>query len=939
MATAAGRTEVGLAITEGAVPLDQGPVILVIEQASSFQTEVAAGLSSALRPLGIPLVIQAWGENDDKAPGTLVRLFEHFSPRAVVINPLTRGHAEERLAELLKRHLDIPSLFICGSGGRGSLRTDNAAGMKLIAEHVVRDCRARRILVVRGIAHHADSLDREKTLRAELARLGQPLGDDSVVTGDYDRDTSHRVVRDALRCDPSIDAIVAFSDRSALGCMDAVAASGKRVPEDIVVTGFDDEGFAAFCQPSLTTVSQSLPTLGRTAGEVLLNLLEGQEVGEICLPVRLRVRESTTRSRAADRDSEFARERVTKAELLWAQMAALDAGLAMSRKFMTCESVDEVAEQFSVNLPVLAVDRAFLVLTPDATEAQSDHGVLAMSYFDGCHHAGGGESFNLSEIIPKSLRHHLHQGTMLIQPLEVDASGIGYLLLDQPLFRVSYTGEIIRISLSRTIDTFRRTARLRERTNQLEQEIASRQAAQQALVHQASHDALTGLVNRVTFLGIADALISSGVGGAMVLADLARFKDVNDVLGHSVGDALLREVASRLSLLIGSRGTVCRLGGDEFAVFAPGAATSRDALDLAREILTAVHDQYRLDNVALDVEGYIGVACAPDHADNAGSLLQMADLAMHSAKTKRVGTALYNPREQRRTQRRLSLLGELRRALSEREFVVHYQPVVDIPTGWVSGVEALVRWDHPTRGLLPPSEFIDIAEQTGLIHDLTTYVMDQSLNDCHHWLDAGLRLSVAVNLSVRRLTDVDLALEVSQLLSWHRVPASQLVLEVTETAAMSDPDRSLEVLRDLRELGVRLSVDDFGTGHASLAYLSRLPVTTLKIDRSFVLSMESDRVNQTIVRSILDLARGLGLDVVAEGVETPEAYCLLGSFGCKEAQGYWLARPCPAAKIPRTVADLQRRLVDYTQVAEPEVSASQVPRPRRHQEATHHHAG
>ncbi|MDQ1287568.1 MAG: Bifunctional diguanylate cyclase/phosphodiesterase [Actinomycetota bacterium] len=920
------------------MPRDQGPVILVIEHPSSFQTELAAGLHSVLEPLGIPLVVQLWGERTAQPPDTLVDLLEHFTPRAIVISSLLRGMSQENLEALLAQHRDVPSLHVFDKGGRGSLRPDNVQGMKLVAEHVVRDCGARRILVVRGVEQHPESQDRERTLRRELARLGNPVKDDDIVTGAFDRDTSYRVVREAFRRDPGIDAVIAFNDRSALGAIDAVTSLGKRVPDDVVVTGFDDEIFATFSRPSLTTVSQNLVQMGRTAGEVLLNLLSGKEVGEICLPVRLRVRGSTQRAPAgaaktgqagpigqAGPDPVKPEADPSKAEILWGQMTALDAGVAMSRRLMACDTTNQVAEQLGVNLPVLGITRAFLVLRQEGPEVASGRGVLALSYFDGQHQERQAESFDIHGVLPEALKEQLSRGTLMIQPLETDESGIGYFIFEQPLQQVSFTGEILRMGLSSTIDTIRRTARLRERTQQLEHEIASRQEAQQALIHQASHDALTGLVNRVAFLGIADALISSGVGGAMVLVDLARFKDVNDVLGHAVGDALLREVASRISTLIDSRGTVCRLGGDEFAVFSPGAGDPEDGLILAREILTAVHDQYRLDGVALDVEGHIGVACAPEHAEDAGTLLQMADLAMHAAKTRRIGTALYNPDEQQRTQRRLSLLGELRRALSEREFVIHYQPVVDILRGRVSGVEALVRWAHPTRGLLPPSEFIDIAEQTGLIHDLTTYVMDQALDDCHHWLDAGLRLVVAVNLSVRRLTDVDLTLEVSQLLAWHRVPASQLVLEVTETAAMADPDRALEVLRDLRDLGVCLSVDDFGTGHASLAYLSRLPVNTLKIDRSFVLSMESDRANLTIVRSILDLARSLGLDVIAEGVETATAYNALATYGCGEAQGYWLARPCPAERIPAIVEELRRRLLNYAPVP-------LVPQPRRQEE-------
>lgn len=492
----------------------------------------------------------------------------------------------------------------------------------------------------------------------------------------------------------------------------------------------------------------------------------------------------------------------------------------------------------------------------------------------------------------------------------MDGTEIGYLILDQPLHQVSYTTQMLTMGLSHSIDTIRRSAHLAEHTRQLEREVASRRAAQQALAYQAHHDALTGLANREAFQRSVDLVLADTgtAGAAMLLVDLDRFKDVNDTLGHSVGDALLRQVAARLTAAIGPEGTACRLGGDEFAVFTPEARDAEQALTLARALAATLRTQYGLDDVTLEIEASIGVACSPLHAGDAETLLRMADLAMYTAKSTHTGAALYDPEQHQKAPRRLALFGELRRALSERELVVHYQPVVQVLSGRVSGVEALVRWAHPVLGLLPPSEFIEMAEQTGLIHDLTMYVLDQALSDCRHWLRHGLRLVVAVNLSTRRLMDDDLPGEVSRLLARHAVPASLLVLEVTETAAMSDPQRALTVLRRLRDLGIQLSVDDYGTGHASLAYLSKLPVTALKIDRSFVLSMESDHANLTIVRSTLNLADGLGMNVIAEGVETASAFHLLRSFGCTEAQGYWLGRPCPAAAVPGVVAELHRRL-------------------------------
>jgi diguanylate cyclase (GGDEF)-like protein len=878
----------------------QGPVVMVIEHASSYQTQLAAGLSEALEPIGIPLLVHLWGPIGTQPPAALARLLLTGDPRAVLITPLTRTHDDEQLAALLARRPDLPRLFLGTVGPGCSVRADNEMGMRLVARHLVRDCQARRILVVRGIGHHPDSQVREQTLRAELGRLGVPVTDDLVVDGLFQRETARRVVQEALERDHDIDAIAALNDRSALGAVDAVVAVGRRVPEDIVVTGFDDEDFARLSRPSLTTVSQNFLLQGSMAAELLLRLLAGERLGEVRVPVQLETRGSTLRGRAGEIEAEPA-----AAHLLWGQVAAMDVALGINRSFMTCDTLTQVVDTLAVNLPRLGIARGFLVLRIDAPGPE--RGILAMSFYDGqLQNVAPETPFDLSRLLPETVRHHLNDGTLVVQPLAVGETELGYLILDQVRHADNHVAEALRMDLSRAIDTIQSTARLSERTRQLETEVASRRATQQALVDQAHHDPLTGLPNRLAFLAEAESAVAGGA--AMMLVDLDRFKDVNDTLGHAVGDALLREVGTRLVSLIGQRGTVSRLGGDEFAILAPGANQPHEAMALAREVVVALRDHFRLEGLTLEIDGSVGVACAPQHPDDAARLLQMADVAMYDAKCAHTGASLYDLSQQVEASRRLALFGELRRALADHELVVHYQPIIDVAGGRVSGVEALVRWDHPTMGMLPPSDFLEVAEQTGLIHPLTTYVLDCALRDCRRWMDQGLSLVVAVNLSARRLMDVDLPQEVALLLNRHQIPPASLVLEITESAAMADPNRALSVLRGLRDLGVHLSVDDFGTGHASLAYLGRLPVSSLKIDKSFVLSMESDLANMTIVRSTLDLARNLGLRVIAEGVETSTAYQALTTFGCDHAQGFWLARPTPAHLLPGVVTDLQQRL-------------------------------
>jgi diguanylate cyclase (GGDEF)-like protein len=414
---------------------------------------------------------------------------------------------------------------------------------------------------------------------------------------------------------------------------------------------------------------------------------------------------------------------------------------------------------------------------------------------------------------------------------------------------------------------------------------------------QALHDPLTGLPNRALF---ADRLTQSlrsahrtGTSVAVVLMDLDRFKEVNDTLGHHCGDELLRQIAVRIGEVLRAGDTVARLSGDEFAVLLPGADEARAAVS-AERILTTVHRSFVLDDVTIDVEVSVGIAAAPAHADSTEALLRCADLAMDTAKSSKTGSVTYQPAMDVQDPGRLLLLGELRRALDATDqLVVHYQPKVSLSSGELCGVEALVRWQHPTRSrLVLPTDFIPMAETTGLINSLTRYVLRIAVRQARDWLDQGLRIPVAVNLSPRCLLDTSLSAHVTALLDEYAVPAALLRLEVTETAVMANPALALTILTGLHDLGIPLSIDDYGTGYSSMAYLRRLPVDELKVDRSFVADMSGN--GAVLVRSAIDLGHNLGLTVVAEGVETAAHVTTLRSLGCDVAQGYHYARPMTA---------------------------------------------
>jgi diguanylate cyclase (GGDEF)-like protein/PAS domain S-box-containing protein len=456
-------------------------------------------------------------------------------------------------------------------------------------------------------------------------------------------------------------------------------------------------------------------------------------------------------------------------------------------------------------------------------------------------------------------------------------------------------------------------------------DVTARNAAEQALAesraqleqrmreieHQALHDSLTGLPNRTLFHDRVEQALRAarraGGGVCVMLIDLDRFKDVNDTLGHASGDVLLREVARRLRTPVRESDTVARLGGDEFGVLAAEIATPNDAIVLAEKLREALAEPIAVGGLALEVESSIGIALAPEHGADVETLIRHADASMYVSK----GThspAVYSPETDHHSRVRLTLVADLRRALERGELVVYYQPQACATTGVVRTMEALVRWEHPVHGLLAPDRFVPLAEQTGLIRPLTLYMVDAALRQCAAWQRAGYDLTVAVNVTGRDLLDLHFPEQVAAAIERAGVSPQSLELEITETTIMTDAARARSVLLALSELGVRLAIDDFGSGHSSLGYLKRLPIDVLKIDRSFVMNMAEQGDDAVIVRSTIDLGHNLGLEVVAEGVETEEALTRLTELGCDSVQGYLLARPQPTEAVEWILRRLARRL-------------------------------
>ena len=435
--------------------------------------------------------------------------------------------------------------------------------------------------------------------------------------------------------------------------------------------------------------------------------------------------------------------------------------------------------------------------------------------------------------------------------------------------------------------------------------------------HQALHDTLTGLPNRALLedrlqnaLNVAQRH-SNDV--TVLMMDLDRFKEINDTLGHPVGDALLKEVAQRIQSVIRNDDTLSRFGGDEFVMVLPQTSTEQ-AMVVISKIMSAFQSHFCLDGNDLIVQGSIGAAVFPKDGTDAETLIKRADVAMYIAKRERLGYSFYDMNSDQHSPSRLALISELHHAIHSGQLLLWYQPKLDLRSGNLYGVEALVRWQHPERGMISPQEFIPLAEECGLIIPLTIWVLGNALYQHDVWRQAGLEIAIAINLSTRSIHDLTFPDQVLQHLHTWNVEPRWLELEITESAVMSDPTQALQVLNRLDAMGVQLSIDDFGTGYSSLAYLKRLPVDEVKIDRSFILDIAQDQSSLAIVRAMIDLGHHLDITVIAEGVETRETLDMLRMLGCDAIQGYYVSKPQPAENI---IDEFDRRNLSRPTVNQP----------------------
>jgi len=493
----------------------------------------------------------------------------------------------------------------------------------------------------------------------------------------------------------------------------------------------------------------------------------------------------------------------------------------------------------------------------------------------------GNQGAGNAEVAPSGTQTWADHSIALIVPAGATLAGVAVLIVGArthlSVIAVALASLTLAAAAGRTQLAFRQLVRLTD------------------VRRQATTDDLTGLPNRRAFYArVPDHLGRSEVGPyALLLLDLDKFKEVNDSLGHQAGDQLLIQVGLRLGEQLRDDDLLARLGGDEFAVLLQDADHDR-AVAIAAKLRAALSEPFSLEGITLHTDVSIGISLFPGHGRDLSSLLRRADIAMYKAKTARDGHRVYTGTDDSQGDARLRTLQDLRLAIGTDQIVLHYQPKIELGTGRIKGVEALVRWEHPERGLLYPDAFLEMVEDAGLMRAMTQDVLEQALEQAAAWRAAGQALTVAVNLSASSLVDATLPDQISQMLQARRLPASALQLEITEEFLMADRDRARSVLAKLRESGVQIAVDDFGTGYSSLAYLRDLPIDELKLDRSFVTPMVDDARAAALVASTIGLAHSLGLRMVAEGVEDQHAYDTLIGYGCDQAQGYYISRPVPS---------------------------------------------
>ncbi len=937
-------------------------------------------------------------------------MLNHYPVQGVISMSGAIGHSVtlQRLQNFLQQfELPLVSLGIA-LDTLPSVAVNDLRGMAELMEHLLADATRRQIAFVRGHENDPYSMEREQVFRRKLQEHGLVAEERFFVAGNYDAFESWQVVSSLLRDHPDIDAIVAANDAMALSAAHAVNESGRRIPKDVVVTGFDDTLEATKHSPAITTVRQPLLELAYNSVDLLLDQLNGSRDRSAATVLRvdseLIVRGSTASPEASASVSQLPDQIVLRRQIdtalaglsapdgvdldeihqaLWntveqgstaladcltrllaaplpmdathwwsnlchqaeshgvallqatgqsARVPLIHAALAivheriwsvnMDHEFRlrrmqstlstlqlqmsSCTHSGDILDAMERWLQTIGARRCFLVRFAEPAPTPAEQAILLHVYRDGQVVSDDAEPFGSADLLPEQYRAELASGSLILNPVYAGNDLYGYLLIDP--------AGLEALHLDSTAHSIGNAMRSQYLMHQLEQQASSLQQVNRELVQLANHDALTGLPNRLQFQQRLNSRCESagrdGERFALLFIDLDGFKHINDTLGHDVGDLLLQTVAKRLKRVIQFSAiedtTISRLGGDEFTVIL-GPIDSDDRLvSVIDSILQTLGSTFTMGQHPVNISASIGCTMYPDNSRRAEVLVKQADTAMYHAKERgKNGKSFYNNKLNRSTDVRFELDQEMREALLNGDFCMHFQPRVDLATGKICALEALMRWfvDTPqgARVRAGPDIFIALAEKTGFIVKLDDFALDESCRQARVWELAGTPVQVSVNVSAVQLQQDDFVEKVAAVVARHQLDPALLELEITESAIMGDVEQNARKLAELRDTGIRISVDDFGTGYSSLNYLKKLPLNYLKIDRSFLEEIQQPdgggSADAAIVRSVVALGASMDLGLIAEGVETDTQRLFLLSIGCHQAQGFLFSRPLPAESI------------------------------------------
>ncbi len=904
-------------------------VLVVLEGYSSYHHPVINRLRENLDDHGYDVVCVCGhyvpADDSDDGRASIYRLATSMDVAGVIVMSSLLGRVvpPEELSDFIAGFAHRPIVTVGMSSEHcPSVMPDNMTPMRELVEHMTDNAEGKRIAFMRGIAGNPDADEREQAFRDVLAERGLAIDESRVFTGNFRVSDGFAAIDRAIAQGNQPDIIIAANDLMATGAVLALKRHGLKVPEDILISGFDDSAYASNSEVPLTTVKANPEDQVTVAASVLVELMASDgSAPATCtrVPSQVVFRASSQPlvatgdskgivGTAASCTSEFGGAQLSGPQSTAAYVEYVSCHEAIEQghiQLARCVELDAVYRVFSDVMESLGIERAF-VLQYQEGDASRDESFSLLKTFPAREAGEDWNHYPVSRLLPESLQQELNRGSLVAASAHLDQQLRGILMFDpKGPCRLSLDG--LTQSLFSALYHCQQRVYLVAQARKLER-------ANAKLERMASFDSLTGLANRARLHSELKARISSPSAKVAVLYfDLDGFKMVNDTMGHGAGDKLLTIVASRVRGCVRSTDVVSRLGGDEFSVMLGDISSREEAQAIADQLLAEISRPMRLSRQhKVSLSASIGIARFPMDGEDAETLIKHSDTAMYEAKSEGKNRVVWFTADlNKRVQEQLRLDQSMREGLENGEFRLAFQPRMDLRTKQIIGVEALLRWTNSDGADISPMEFIPVAEQTGFVRQLDTFALNSACEQASAWHARGIQCRVAVNISVVRLQQKDVVEEVRAALARHDVPHGLIEFEVTESVAMTELRKNIDKLEAFRELGIRLSIDDFGTAYSSLSYLKHLPVDCLKIDRSFMSAIEKaeDELSPDgrIIRAVVGLGASLGLQVAAEGVENEAQHRFLMKLGCDEAQGFLFAHPLELDMID---ALLEQRLGD-----------------------------